>query len=363
MLGSRLKLARKRAGLSLRALAEIVEPSITAQAISKYENGQMMPNSRVLVGLARALDVSLDFLMGAQIESLEGVEFRNGSGISAKDRARIEATVVAKIENYLAIEEILGLNGEDIALDQHASNSIDSYESAEKLANDLRAAWNLGDDAIPSMTNLLEDRGVRVIETELPSKVGGMTCKVNRIGEQPAICVIVVSSLINIERKRFTLAHELAHRLIGSVSDSSMKLERAMDRFAGAFLVPADHLRRELGENRTRIAYHEILRLKHMYGVSAAMLLMRLGQARIIADETVRYAFRTVAKKWRTSEPDALAQDGDFGASEMPSRYEGLVFRALAEDLISPVRAASLLGTSLREVERGLKWNPEAQIA
>ena len=54
MFGRRLRLARKRAGLSLRALAGRMEPKVTAQAISKYETGKMMPSSAVLVGLAQS---------------------------------------------------------------------------------------------------------------------------------------------------------------------------------------------------------------------------------------------------------------------------------------------------------------------
>ena len=90
MLGQRLRLARKKAGFSMRELAERLSPPITAQAISKYEAGRMMPSSAVLIGLGRALDVSLDFLTGSQVEALTGVEFRKHSGTSAKDRARAE---------------------------------------------------------------------------------------------------------------------------------------------------------------------------------------------------------------------------------------------------------------------------------
>ena len=46
----------------------------------------------------------------------------------------------------------------------------------------------------------------------------------------------MVSSRINVERKRFTLAHELAHRIICSTGNPVIDLERAMNRFAGAFL-------------------------------------------------------------------------------------------------------------------------------
>ena len=71
MFGQRLRLARKRAGFSLRSLAEQMTPRVTDQAISKYEAGKMLPSSAVLAALGKALDVSLDFLMSSQIETLE----------------------------------------------------------------------------------------------------------------------------------------------------------------------------------------------------------------------------------------------------------------------------------------------------
>ena len=79
MLGQRLRLARKKAGLSMQQLADHLSPSVSVQAISKYEAGAMMPRSAVLMGLGKALGVSLDFLMGGQVESLARIEFRKHS--------------------------------------------------------------------------------------------------------------------------------------------------------------------------------------------------------------------------------------------------------------------------------------------
>jgi transcriptional regulator with XRE-family HTH domain len=45
MFGERLRLARKRAGLSLRDLAARIGNDVSAQAISKYESGKMFPSS------------------------------------------------------------------------------------------------------------------------------------------------------------------------------------------------------------------------------------------------------------------------------------------------------------------------------
>ena len=71
MFADRLKLARKKAGLSLRDLSEALGSRVSAQAIGKYERGEMMPSSGTLLALANTLEVSLDYLMGEQVSHLE----------------------------------------------------------------------------------------------------------------------------------------------------------------------------------------------------------------------------------------------------------------------------------------------------
>ena len=110
MFGERLKLARKKAGYSLRSLSGAIAGEVSAQAIGKYERGEMMPGSRVLLRLAETLDVSLEFLLSEQVEQLEEVEFRKLSGTSARDRARVEAAVIDSLQRYIAIGEILDLD-------------------------------------------------------------------------------------------------------------------------------------------------------------------------------------------------------------------------------------------------------------
>ena len=116
MLAERLRLARKRAGMSLRDLAAKIDHRASAQAISKYENGAMLPSASVLVVLGKALSVSLDFLMSSQVIELAGVEFRKKSGTSVGDRAKVEAEVIDQVERYLTIEAILEIESADHAL-------------------------------------------------------------------------------------------------------------------------------------------------------------------------------------------------------------------------------------------------------
>lgn len=353
MFGQRLKLARKRAGLSMQALADRVTPSVSAQAISKYEKDKMMPSSAVLVGLGKALGVSLDFLLGGQVETLKSVEWRKTSKASAQEQAEAEALVIAKLEDYLAIEDILELAPPADPFAALRAERIDDAEAIDAKARDLRHQWKLGIDPIPSMTALLEDKGLKVIEADLPERINGLACHVERAEGAPTE-VIVVSAKTNVERKRFNLAHELGHRVIAGVGPG-LKLEPAMHRFAGAFLIPREHLEEEAGRNRHGMTVKEIMQLKKTYGVSAAAMLMRLGQVGILSKTQVEYAFKAYARSWRTREPEAIGPGEGFAAFEAPQRFERLVWRALGEEMISPVRAAQMLGRPLSLVERDMR--------
>ena len=354
MFAQRLRLARRKAGLSMRDLAGRLSSPVSAQAISKYEGGRMMPSSAVLVDLARMLDVSLDFLMGGQVEALEGIEFRKHSRTSAKDRARAEAIVTETLEDYLAIEDILEI---EPSVDPFAGlrcGRIDGFDEVEKKAGELRKRWNLGNDPIPSMTGLLEGHGIKVIEADLPARFDGLACGVKRSGNRADTDVVVTSRRTNVERKRLTLAHELAHRVIQDTGNPTIKIEKAMQRFAGAFLVSAEHLRAEVGAQRHGITYRELMRLKHFYGVSAAAMLIRLRDVGILSAVAIEYAFRTYAGSWRTREPEPIIDKEGLGAFETPLRFERLVWRALGDELISPIRAAQLLKQSRSYVEQDI---------
>ena len=358
MFGDRLKLARKKAGYSLRGLSDALNGEITAQAIGKYERGEMMPSSGVLARLAKILGVTLEYLLSEEVEELESVEFRKLSSTSAGDRAQVEARVIDCLQRYLAIEEILGLDSGAWGAPRFGQRLLVREDDGEALAQDLRKEWQLGIDPIPNMTALLEDRGIKVLVIPLPQGVSGLTCLVRRPKHKAKVPVIVVNQTITLERRRLTLAHELAHRLIDG--SSRMDHERASNVFAGAFLVPSSHLVREIGKSRKALGYRELIQLKCMYRVSAAAFLVRLKQVGIIDESTVAYAFQTYARGWRSNEPEPLEDPKQTGKHELPRRFERLCYRALAEGMISLAKATELLQQPLTKIEQGLKGPAEA---
>jgi Zn-dependent peptidase ImmA (M78 family) len=355
MIADRIKLARRKAGLSLRGLSGAMKGKVTAQAIGKYERGEDIPSSGVLLALCGALGVSLSYLVDTQGIELRGVEFRTKSNTSAQDRAHVETEVLEWIERYLQIELILEMDSTQWQSPVVSPRELRDAGEAEQLAADVRNEWKLGLDPIPNMTELLEEKGLKVLTVALPARVSGFTCLVKRSGNQPDLPVIVVNNQFSLERRRLTLAHELAHRLIETDSLSEKEEERATTLFAGVFLVPREHLLREVGKHRNALGYQEIVGLKRLYGVSGAALLMRLRQLDVISESTLIYVFQTIARGWRTQEPEELEPPTIRGQRERALRFGRLCYRALAEGLISLSKAAELLQLPVPEVEASLK--------
>jgi Zn-dependent peptidase ImmA (M78 family)/DNA-binding XRE family transcriptional regulator len=355
MIADRVRLARRKAGLSLRDLAAKMNDKVTAQAIGKYERGEDTPSSGVLIALSKALDVSLNYLLDVHGVELSGVEFRTKANTTAKDRAHVETEVLEWIERYLQIELLLDLDSAKWQCPVPCPVVLKTVGDAEKLAKDARDEWKLGLDPIPNMTELLEEKGLKVLTVPLPQRVSGFTCLVGRGDGRPDLPVIVVNNQFSLERRRLTLAHELAHRLIDTDSLSEKDEEKAATLFAGAFLMPRDHLLREVGKQRSAFGYKEIIDLKRLYRVSGVALLMRFRQLDVISESTLIYAFQSVARGWRTEEPEELEGPRERGRRERALRFERLCYRALAEGLISLPKASELLRLPASEVEAGLK--------
>src|SRR5690242_15084831 len=104
MIGKRIKLARESCGLSLRDLEGRIDGLVSAQAIGKYERDEMMPSSKVLLGLANALGVAPDFLLSEQDVEVESVEFRHVPAFGARDERCVDAAVIDAVERYLELE-------------------------------------------------------------------------------------------------------------------------------------------------------------------------------------------------------------------------------------------------------------------
>ena len=337
-IGGRIKQARKAGNFSLRKLAD--EIGVSAMAISKYERDQDVPSSGVLLRLSQALKVKVDFFFRPSTISVQLQAYRKHAVLGVKEQEAIQMRIQDWVERYLEVESLFHE-------EQHAANlprrKVTSLDEIETAALELRDHWSLGSDAIENLVQLLEDRGIKVgIISGFEHFDACIFTYSTHSRKADGDPVIVTKGELSGDRQRFNLGHELGHLILDVQGD--LKPEQAANRFVGAFLVPAATARFELGTNRTDLNINELHMLKHKYGLSMQAWIYRAKDLSIISENTAARLFQQFrVNDWHRQEP------GKPYPTETPMRMERLIYRALAEDLISRSRAQELLGKPLQQ--------------
>jgi len=350
MIGKRLKLARAAAGLSLRDLATKIDNRVSAQQIGKYERDEDVPGSAALIALSHALGVSVDYLVGDQEMVLEGVEFRKKQITSKKEQSQIQAQALHLIERYLMVEEILGLPSAAWDKPREAPYPVVEIGEADRAAQCLREHWSLGIDPIPSLIELLEEHGIKVLVVDSEENIDGLAARVQRSRGEP-VPIIVIRRGVHGERQRFNLAHELGYMVMDVQGDDKFR-EKAAHRFAGAFLMPAEALWSNVGRHRSSIGWSELFALKKVYGASVQAITYRCADLGIFPPVLSQRLFREFSRLGFRSAPN---YEPEHVAEEVPARFDRLCYRALAEGAISEPKTAELLNITVRELNRRME--------
>ncbi len=336
----RIKSARILAGLSYRELAEKMDPPVSHTLISRYEKEEIAPGSEVLISMGKALGVKPDYFLMPFTVEIENVEFRKKSRLPVKKEEAIKQEVTDHISRYLEVEQFLQIPSQFKNPLQRIK--IQSSEDVEMAAEKLLDAWQLGQNGIPHVYEMLEDNEIKVYEIDAPDAFDGLSGHANG-----NILVIVVNKNYPAERKRFTALHELGHLLLQFAPELEHKhIEKFCHRFAGALLIPRKTIMRELGEKRHNIMPIELLPIKENYGISIAALMARARNLEIITD----YSYRDFCI-WMNQNPSRKKEDGlgEYKGMERSERFRQLVYRAAAEEVISLSKAANLCNLKLAD--------------
>ena len=329
-LGQRIKQARKSNQFSQRDLAEKVQ--LSAMAISKYERNINTPTSEMILRLAQALNVPVDFFFRPEAPQIELQAYRKHASLRKRDQIAIQARIQEWLERYIEIENVFTQEKMNPNIPQIVVSSAEEIETA---AEKLRNVWNLGLDPIENLTQLLEDQGIKVGLVAGYDHFDACTFRAN------GILVIVTKLDLPGDRQRFNLGHELGH-LVLKIAEN-LDIEKTAHHFAGAFLAPASVVRFELGKDRSSLDVNELYLLKHKYGLSMQAWVFRARDLGIITPATAKRLFQQFRKKgWHRKEP------GSEYPPEKPTRMERLIYRSLVEDLISRSKAQELLGKPLQ---------------
>lgn len=340
--GTRLKLARKMAGMSLQDLSDAVGNLVTKQALSRYEQNEMNPTTAVVLAVAKSLKVKPDYFLKESKVELGNILYRKQKALSVKDEESILEKVRDYVERYLELEDILALPNE---FNNPLSDfKIERKSDVERAANFLREKWQLGDKPIPNLVEMLELKGIKVVLLDVVDAFDGLAAFTST-----GVPIIVVNRKgKSIERLRFTIIHELAHLLLGLdiVKNDHKTEEEWCHFFASCFLMPTLVFVRMMGGGKRSYVYmNELQKIKEYFGISIRAIVHRLLTLDIITDNYY--------KRWM------VYMNKNFGAKDEPGEYIGqeeskgfslMIARALSEGIISISKAAELSNTDISKI-------------
>ena len=332
-----LRYYRLKKNLTKKALAEMI--NVSAMAITNYEEGKRRPSMEILRALAEALGVNITDFLAVRNENLvfEHAEFRKTASLSQMEQEYIKESVENYFGRFMTVVEILG---GDVRPNPPECHKVLLTEDNEENASRLRSHLGFASDGpIEALIGKLENKGILACECTINnSKFSGMNGYVNG---RP---FIVTNPDMPPERIRTTAVHELTHLMFKWPDEIDKKeKEEIATSVAGAFLFPRSDAIRELGIKRT-VASPDMTMVAKEYGISMMLLVSRARSCGVLSENaTKRYYIDAAGFGWKDKEPSRIA-------TERPSLFEQLVYRAVNEEEISVSKGAELLQCPFEDI-------------
>ena len=309
----RLRLARETCGLTQTELSRRIGTS--AAAVSQFEKADAKPSASTVAVLAEALSFPVGFFAvtsspssrpDGDPDSLDGHgHFRSLRSVTASQRRQaLSATQLVRdmadaLSRYVRLPDpavpSLAVDAGDLAI-------------AEEGAATVRRAWGVPPGPVADVIQLAERHGIVTARHQISTPA--VSAYSVQFPERPI--VIVNRYGVKRDRDRFSVSHEIGHLVMHEAGRSlaSKATEAQANRFASAFLLPADEIRDLLPAVPDWV---HLLTLKQRWQVSLGALLRRASDLGVMSDQVYMQAMRTVgARGWRVSEP------GELGAPESP---------------------------------------------
>jgi Zn-dependent peptidase ImmA (M78 family) len=220
---------------------------------------------------------------------------------------------------------------------------VNSVDDIERVVLKLRSEWEIGLDPIHNIIQLLEDKEIKVIELfDVDDNFDGLATFVNK-----KFPVIIINGKFSVERKRFTLLHELGHLLLNLPECNIKDQENYCNKFAAEFLFAKKLVTKEFGVRRDLVSLNELIEVQKKYGLSIQAIVHRLVDAEIFSDNKKVEFYKKINFNPSLKREVNLER---FQTQECSNRFEQLVYRALSQDIVSTSKASSLLNKDINWV-------------
>lgn len=336
-IGKNLKRIRLLKNLSLKDAGNLL--NMTATAISKYEKGEILPDSKKLIDFANAYNVkSIELLKVYNVPKMKFTSFRKKKRLTGQNLELLEELIQDEVAKYLEIIEMNNIDTDNIKLKKYSCNNL---EDAEKAANDFRNYIKISNkQPISDLINILENLGIIIIQIKNTDNrfddFDGLSEIVNNI---PVI--VLLDGIKDGARQRFTIAHELGH-LVLNINNDKLDEEKLCNRFASALLMPKEAIINEFGYSRGNINFFELTAFKNEFKVSYAAIVYRLKDLNIISEYLYKKLSIFLSQRIGKIDPNPIQP-------EISYQFKKIVYKLEADEIISVNKACELLGVTVDE--------------
>ena len=305
--GARLLVAREYRGMTQGQLGNAV--SASGALISLCENEKKKgPAADLVEAFGDVLGFSPGFFYRPIEDSFSEVEcsFRHRRSTPEKYKAQIRAhgtLIVMVIEKLRSVVKFPVLN-----IPRKNAATVEEIETA---AEDARNHWGLGiDRPLLHVGRVLEHAAVIIVGHV------GQTPKVDAFSRNGKTAIIFLNQEIkSTSCWNFDIGHECGHLVMHyGIPTGSVETERAADRFAGAFLMPAKAFSRDF--LALPFSWQHIFNLKKRWQASASAIVRRAYDLGLLGAVEYRRAFKYISVNgWRRGEPSHT--EPDFQSPEL----------------------------------------------
>jgi Zn-dependent peptidase ImmA (M78 family)/DNA-binding XRE family transcriptional regulator len=286
-----LIIARELAGMTQTELSRA--SGLSQTKISRFEDGISDPDTEDATLVARFTGVPLRFLYRRDVKrSIFNSFYRKRKSISQRAIMQFNSKVCFR---QIQIDRLL--SKVEMDADPIPRFDLESYPGGiEGIAAQLRQLLKIPPGPIKMLMRRLEDAGVVIVFEDLGmTKIDGVSTFTNH-----GTPLIVLNSQAPNSRRRFSLAHEVAHTALHKYV--APDADEQADALAAEFLMPADEISPDIAARPITLGRLADLKLK--WRVSMGAILYRAKKLNIIDQRRYTYMWTQMsAAGYRIREP------------------------------------------------------------
>ncbi len=253
-----------------------------------------------------------------------------------KQHQTIKEQLAEHIARYTAFKQISQMNNSFV--NPLAELAIINEEAIEQAVYKLRAAWKLGYQSLPDLTELFSRHGIQLIELDAPFDFQGLSGWTTE--RRP---VIVINQHHSVDHKILLSLKELGHLLLNFRTDfTKQQINKLCRRFAKAMLLPRPTMIMALGQKRRQITQRELAVLSQKHGPTTRCIMDRARDLQIISEQLHQQFISWLHHTTHTLSNQEMQTDC----------FKQLIYRAAVEEIIPMSRVNNLSVRRLREIKR-----------